>query len=481
MRVAMLKRNGNMSGRKSKSDACPEFQSGQTTRREILRAGALGALGLSLADLLRLEARGANVNPNPVKSVLFVDHYGAPSHIDMWDMKPQAPEEIRGEFAPIQTPVPGYVVSEHMPRMAKLVDRMTVVRSFGHNIGNHNPATYLTLTGRTSTADIVQVGAGPDDWPNPGAVVAKLQPGDGHLPESVILPHLTFDQVYTTPGQFGGLLGKRFDPFVIAQDPNKPDFSVQELQLRQGVSVSRLQGRREILQTIDSQQRYLDRHAAVHGIDEYYQRAWSMLTSTSAKRAFDIAEEPDEVRDRYGRHTVGQSMLLSRRLIESGVRFVTCYHGLNPGDNSGWDTHRGNFVGLKDRLLPPEDQGFTALIEDLEQRGLLDSTLVIWAGEFGRSPKVGKADVTKRIAPSGRDHWPYAYSVVLMGGGVKQGYICGSTDKIGAYPVGRPYHPRDLAATIFWALGIDPATHIHDRLGRPFLLSEGSPAREWFA
>ena len=447
----------------------------------MLKAGVLSALGLSLADVLRLESQAKDVNPSPVKSVLFVDHYGAPSHIDMWDMKPNAAEEIRGEFAPISTSVPGYFVCEHMPRIAKLIDRMTVVRSFGHNVGNHNPATYLTLTGRTSNADIVQVGAGPDDWPNPGAILAKLQPGDGTLPESVILPHLTYDQVYTTPGQFGGLLGKRYDPFVIAQDPSQPNFSVQELQLRQGISVARLEGRRDFLKAIDRQQQHLDNPAPVHGMDEYYQRAWSVLTSPAAKKAFDIAEEPATVRERYGQNIVGQSMLLSRRLIEAGVGFVTCYHVLNPGYNSGWDTHRGNFIGLKDRLLPPEDQGFTALVEDLENRGLLDSTLVVWAGEFGRSPRVGKADVTKRIAPSGRDHWPYAYSVALLGGGIKQGFICGSTDKIGAYPVGRPYHPRDLVATILWALGIDPATHIHDRLGRPFLLSEGRPAKEWFA
>ncbi len=462
------------------SSACPEFQTEAASRRDVIKAGVLAALGLGLGDLLRLEAE-AGVKRSPVKSVIFFDHYGAPSHIDMWDMKPQAPAEIRGEFSPIATSLPGYAVCEHMPRIAKLVDRMTVVRSFGHTIGNHNPATYLTLTGRTSNADIVQVGAGPDDWPNPGAVLGKLKPGDGSLPDAVVLPHLTFDQVYTCPGQFGGILGKRFDPFVIAQDPNRADFSVKTLQLQQGVSVDRLDGRRRMLAALDERQRFLDRHAAIHGMDEYYQRAWSLLTSPAAKRAFDISREPDKLRDRYGRNIVGQSLLLTRRLIEAGVRFVTCYHGLNPGDNSGWDTHRGNFVGLKDRLLPPEDQGFSALVEDMEARGLLDSTLIVWTGEFGRSPRVGKADVTKRIAPSGRDHWPYAYSVALLGGGVKRGFICGATDKIGAYPVGRPYHPRDLAATIFWALGIDPAAKIHDRLGRPFLLSEGRPAAEWFA
>ncbi|MGH7127780.1 MAG: DUF1501 domain-containing protein, partial [Planctomycetaceae bacterium] len=286
--------------------------------------------------------------------------------------------------------------------------------------------------------------------------------------------------VYTCPGQFGGILGKRYDPFVIDQDPNDPSFSVKALELRQGISVSRLDDRRQLLEAIDRQQRKIESTAAVTGIDEYYDRAWSLLTSPEAKRAFDITGEPDDLRDRYGRNTVGQSMLLARRLIEAGVRFVTCYHGLNPGDLTGWDTHSNNFTGLKDRLLPPEDQGFSALVEDLDQRGLLDSTLVVWCGEFGRSPRIGKAAVTERIDPAGRDHWPFAYSIGLVGGGVKRGNICGRTDKIGAYPVGEPYGPADLAATIYWALGIDPATHIHDRLGRPFPLADGRPATEWF-
>ncbi len=464
-------------------DACRQYRAGLPSRRQVVQAGVLGALGLGLGDALRLQAQAASPRGkrNPVRSVILFDHYGAPSHIDTWDMKPQAPADIRGSFQPIATSLPGYQVCEHMPRIARLLDRMTVVRSMSHRVGNHNPATYLTLTGRTSASDIVQVGAGPDDWPNYGAVLSKMQPGDGTLPDAVVLPHLTYDQVYTCPGQFGGILGKRFDPFVIAQDPNRPDFSVQELQLRPGVSGDRLGDRRRILQTIDAQQRYLEQHAAVDGMDQYYQRAWSLLTSPAAKRAFDIGREPAEVRDRYGRNIVGQSLLLTRRLIESGVRFVTCYHGLNPGDTSGWDTHRNNFDGLKDRLLPPEDQGFSALVEDLEQRGLLDSTLVVWCGEFGRSPRIGKADVTQRIAPDGRDHWPFAYSIVLVGGGVRRGFVCGETDKIGAYPLGRPYHPADLAATIFWALGIDPHTTIRDRLGRPFALSEGTPAVEWFA
>lgn len=466
---------------KHSADGCREFQAIARSRREVLSAGVLGTLGFGLADFCRLSAQAAGAKRSPVKSVIFLEKYGAPSQIDTWDMKPNAPVEIRGEFQCIPTPVPGYQVCEHMPRIARLVDQMTIVRSMGHTVANHNPATYFMLSGRTSTADVVQVGAKPDDWPNHGAALAKLRPGNGKLPDSVILPHLTFDQVYTTPGQFGGVLGKKYDPFVIAQDPNRADFSVKTLQLRQGLNVPRMDRRRRLLEIIDQQQRQIENTASVTGMDQYYQRAWSMLTSNEAKRAFDIHQEPSAVRDRYGRHQVGQSMLLARRLIEAGVRFVTCYHGLNPGDVTGWDTHRNNFNSLKKRLLPPEDQGFSALVNDLKDRGLLDSTLVVWCGEFGRSPRIGKADVTKRIAPAGRDHWPFSYSIGLVGGGVKPGYICGRTDKIGAYPVGRPYSPADLAATIFWALGIDPGMHIHDHLGRPFKLADGRPATEWFA
>ena len=465
-------------GFRPKHDGCPEMLS---SRREWLKVGALGTLGLSLGQVLGLSARAEAVRANPVKSVIILQKYGAPSHIDTWDMKPKAPLEIRGEFDSIATTVPGYRLCEHMPMSAKHVGKMTVVRSFGHRVANHNPATYFMLTGRTSTADVVQVGAGPDDWPNPGAVVSKLQPGAGKLPESVILPHLCYDQVYTCPGQFGGILGKRYDPFIVAQDPSDADFSVKTLELREGISISHLNSRRALLNQIEGQQRRIENSTAVSGMDQYYQRAWSMLTSPEAKKAFDIHQEPADVRDRYGRNQVGQSMLLARRLIEAGVRFVTCYHGLNPGDTTGWDTHRDNFNGLKNRLLPPDEQGFDALITDLEERGLLESTLIVWCGEFGRSPRIGKADVTKRIAPAGRDHWPFAYSIALIGGGVKQGFICGQTDKIGGYPVGRPYSPGDLAATLFWALGIDPHTEIRDQLGRPFPLATGRPATEWFA
>eukprot|EP00913_Durusdinium_trenchii_P008824 g8290.t1 len=286
------------------------------------------------------HATAEGVRKTPVKSVIVLQKYGAPSHVDLWDMKPAAPAEIRGEFQSIPTRIPGYRVCEHMTASVRHVHKMTVVRSMAHTVANHNPATYFMLTGRTSITDVVQVGAKPDDWPNMGSALAKLRPGDGKLPDSAILPHLCYDQVYTTPGQFGGKLGKRFDPFVIAQDPNRADFSVKTLQLRQGLSAQRLSNRRNLLKTIDRQQRRIEKTAAIVGMDEYYDRAWTMLTSPEAKNAFDIHQEPAAVRDRYGRTQPGQSMLLARRLVEAGVRFVTSGDGtlvawtVDSGDSS---------------------------------------------------------------------------------------------------------------------------------------------------
>lgn len=459
------------------ASGCREFRIGTCSRRQLLRIGALGVAGLALPDWLRSLAVAAP--RTPVRSVILYHHYGGPSHLDTWDPKPQAPAEVRGEFGVIRTPIPGYQVSDLMPKTARLCDRFTIVRSMTHKTANHNPAVYLTLTGRTSTRDAVQVGATPMDWPAYGSVLSKLAPGDGTVPPFVSLPHKAYDQVYVTPGQTGGLLGKRYDPLIIEQDPNSPRFSVQELALPADVSLGRLESRRELLGIVDAQIRAREAQAAIRGMDAYYQRAWSMLTSPEAKRAFDLSREDPKLREQYGRNKVGQSLLLSRRLIEAGVRFVTCFNGSSPGD--GWDTHSNNFPLLKNHLVPPDDRAFAALVEDLERRGLLDSTLVIWAGEFGRKPHIGKAGFTDLIAPGGRDHWPPCYSVILAGGGVKGGYVYGSSDKIGAYPAERSVTPADLAATVFWALGIDPATEVHDQLGRPIRLADGRPVVDLFA
>jgi hypothetical protein len=432
--------------------------------------------GLALPQWLRSQAVAAP--RTSIRSVILYHHYGGPSHLDTWDPKPHAPAEIRGEFGIIPTTIPGYHVTELMPQLARLCDRFTIVRSMTHRTANHNPAVYLSLTGRTSTSDVVQVGATANDWPAYGSVLSKLAPGDGKVPPFVSLPHKAFDQVYTTPGQTGGLLGKRYDPLIIEQDPNSPQFNIQELSLPAELTLGRLESRRELLGIVDRQVRALEADAAIRGMNAYYQRAWNMLTSPEAKRAFNLSEEDPKLRERYGRNKVGQSLLLSRRLIEAGVRFVTCFNGSSPG--AGWDTHANNFPQLKNNLVPPDDQGFSALVEDLENRGLLDSTLVLWVGEFGRKPHIGKAGFTALIAPGGRDHWPPCYTVVLAGGGAKRGYVYSSSDKIGAYPAEKSVTPADLAATIYWALGIDPAIEVHDPLGRPIRLADGRPVVDLF-
>ena len=453
---------------------CREFR--RFDRRELLRIGSLGLAGLSLPRLLA-AAENSGIKPR-AKSILFYHHYGAPSHIDTFDPKPDAPLEVRGDFKTIATSAPGMYVTDVMPRIAKICDRLSVVRTMHHRTSNHNPAVYLAITGRTSEQDQVQVGATANDWPHYGAVLARLAPGKATMPVSVQVPHRAYDQIYTCPGQTGGLLGSRYDPLVIQRNPNDPDFRVDELSLR--VEAGRLDDRRRLLAAIDGQIRHLEQDAAIESRGQFYERSFALLSSPDAKRAFDLSQEDDKLRDRYGRTKSGQSLLLARRLIEAGVRFVTCFSGSNPGD--AWDTHKDNFTQLKEQLMPHEDPAFATLIEDMDSRGLLDETLVVWSGEFGRKPQIGKPNpLTNNIGPGGRDHWPFCYSLVLAGAGVKRGYVYGQSDRIGAYPVGNAHAPADLAATLFWALGLDPASEIHDRLGRPFKLAEGKPISGIFA
>jgi Protein of unknown function (DUF1501) len=455
-------------------DGCREFR--RFDRRELLRIGSIGLAGLSLPQVLA-AAETTGIQPR-AKSILFYHHYGAPSHIDTFDPKPDAPLEVRGEFKPIATSAPGFRVTEVMPEIAKICDRLSVVRTMHHRTSNHNPAVYLAITGRTSERDQVQVGATASDWPNYGAVLAKLAPGTGTMPVAVQVPHRAYDQVYTCPGQTGGMLGSRYDPMIIQRNPNDPHFRVDELSLR--VEAGRLDDRRRLLAAIDGQIRHLEQDAAIESRDQFYERSFALLSSPDAKRAFDLSEEDGKLRDRYGRTKSGQSLLLARRLIEAGVRFVTCFSGSNPGD--GWDTHKNNFTQLKGKLMPHEDPAFAALIEDMDSRGLLDETLVVWSGEFGRKPQIGKPNpLTNNIGPGGRDHWPYCYSLVFAGAGVKRGFVYGQSDRLGANPVGESHSPGDMAATLFWAMGLDPAREIHDRLGRPFKLAEGRPITGIFA
>lgn len=350
-----------------------------------------------------------------------------------------------------------------------------------HRTANHNPGVYLAITGRTSIRDQVQVGASQDDWPHYGAVLSKLAPGTGSVPDAVQLPHYAFDQIFRCPGQTGGFLGSAFDPLVIARDPSAADFRLTEFDL--SVTSEQLADRRRLLESIDRHAEATERaveRTAFRQWSSFHDRAFSLLTSPGMKRAFDLSQEPDHVRDWYGRHKTGQSLLAARRLVEAGVRFITVFSGSNPGD--GWDTHVDNFNRLKKTLMPPEDQGFAAFIEDLDQHGLLADTLVVWCGEFGRKPQIGRPNpVVNNIGPGGRDHWPQCYSIVLAGAGVKRGFVYSESDRLSEYPASNPHSPGDLAATIFSSLGLNPHAHIHDRDGRPFPLADGEPIEGVFA
>lgn len=448
---------------------CGDYEmSERVSRRALLQAGSLGLLGLSQADLLRAESqRGQR---GTAKSVILLFQFGGASHHDTFDMKPAAPAEIRGEFKPIETVVPGQVVCEHLPRMAQLADRYALVRSVHHKSSSHNPGAYVSLTGRESLVNIVTLNASATDFPHPGSIVDYLDQQQRDVPTSVALPTMIADGPFRTPGEFAGFLGRRYDPVWILKDPNSASFNTDELQLPSGVDVTRINDRRANLQRLNQLSRLVDQSADISGLDEYQARALDLLTSNATRQAFDIHQESTEVRDRYGRNQYGQSVLLARRLVEAGVRFVTVYYSRSI---SGWDTHEDNFKKLKGDRLPQTDLAVSALLEDLERRGLLDETLVYWTGDFGRTPKIN--------SKAGRDHWPPCGTVLMAGGGVQGGRAHGASDATGAYPHSDPTTPGDITATVFQALGFDPHTEIRDQLNRPLPISNGRPITELFA
>jgi hypothetical protein len=452
------------------SFACMAFDHARLSRRHLLKIGGLGLLGMSLPGLL--QAAGAR--RARAKSVVFLHQWGGPSHVDTFDMKPNAPAEIRGEFRPISSTAPGIPVCERLPRMAKVMDRVCLLRSLHHVMKNHNTAGYYSLTGHTPPVEDQRLRDTLDLFPAYGSVVDKLAPARAGVPTFVAFPHVISDGS-VTPGQHASFLGKSYDPLLIRQDPNSPDFRLPELSLPANLTPERLANRREVLRLIDRQAELLDHSARARGIEASYEKALTMLTSAQVKQAFDLSSEPVAVRDRYGRTTYGQSCLLARRLVEAGARFANVYFAATIGGQStvsgGWDTHGFNsnpmYPILRNYLLPLTDQVLPTLIEDLDTRGLLDETLVVWVGEFGRSPKINNI--------AGRDHWPQCYTALLAGGGVKRGHVHGSSDKTGAYPASDAARPDDLAATIYSLLGIDPYTEVRDPLDRPLPIAAGNP------
>jgi hypothetical protein len=448
----------------------------------------MGLLGLTMPGILRAAEKQAWTSPDQAlkaiapraKSVIFLYQFGGPSHIDMFDMKPDAPEGIRGPHKGISSSVPGLPVSEHLPRVAKIMDKVTLIRSMTHTMKNHNSASYYALTGHAPPVDDIRLKDTLDLFPAYGSVVDRLAPTGGEVPTAVSYPYLIRDGA-VTPGQHASFLGKAHDPFFFSQDPNSPDFALPELSLPSDMSIGRLEERRELQQVIDRQSRLLDYSATARGMDDYYGKALAMLNSTRLRDAFNLSAEPEWLRDAYGRHTYGQSLLLSRRLVEAGAKFVTVYFSDSIGGQSftggGWDTHGFNnthqYPIIEKYHLPITDQTLPTLLHDMEARGMLEDTLVLWMGEFGRTPRLN--------AQTSRDHWPQCYTVLLAGGGVKRGFVYGASDKNGAYPAKDPVRPDDLAATMFYMLGIDPHTEVRGLGDRPVLITEGKPVMDILA
>jgi hypothetical protein len=383
-------------------------------------------------------------------------------------MKPAAPAEVRGEFRSIATRVPGLRIGEHLPMTARVTDRLAVIRSLHHPMRNHNSAAVEALCGRTPLrGDLELLANDPNSFPCYGSALSFLGPRSTDMPTHVALPHVMYN-VVELPGQSAGFLGASHNSFQVTRDPNAADFRVGELELPADMPSARLEDRRALLSLVDGQ----SRRAEHRPMNVYQRRAFDLLRSERVRLAFDIAREDQKTRERYGRNPLGQSLLLARRLTEAGVRFVNVNDKISNGQLANWDSHENNFGRLKNDLLPPADRAFSALIEDLEARGQLESTLVVALAEFGRTP---------RINPNaGRDHWPDCFSIVMAGGGISGGKVHGTSDKIGAYPHTDPVSTGDLAATLFWRFGLDPTIEIRDLTNRPYRLADGEPLRGLF-
>lgn len=443
-------------------------------RRSALRIGGMGLLGLTMPKIFAAEeAARAKKIAAKARSVIFLFQWGGPSHLETFDMKPDAPSGIRGFHTPMSSSADGIQVNSLLPKTAKIMDKVTIIRSMTHTMKNHNSAGYYALSGHAPPSDDQRLKDTPDLFPAYTSVVDTLAPARGEVPTSVHLPYVVSDGTQT-PGQFASFLGKTHDPFLVTTDPNDPHFSLPELSLPDGITYERLASRREMQKLVDAQSRLMDYSAAARGLDGYYEKALAMLHSTQVREAFDLNKEPAAVREAYGRTTYGQSCLLARRLVEAGVKFVTVTFDPSIGGQStttgGWDTHGFNdtrmFPIIEKRHLPATEQTLPTLLNDLEVRGLLKDTLVVWVGEFGRTPRINKS--------LSRDHWPQCYTALLAGGGVKKGFVYGASDKHGEHPAENPVKPDDLSATMFHLLGLDPHAEVRDVANRPVPVSYGN-------
>ncbi len=478
----MVHKSATASG--SQSRGCDEFRRhNRLSRRHLLQAGALGALGMNLSDWYRVlhaapaAGSGAEMTARrPAKACIFMFMWGGPSQLDTFDLKPDAPAEVRGSFKPISTRVPGMQICEHFTQLAQHTDKIALIRSLSHDDPAHLSSGHATVTGQP--APVLKSDATPPsdkDSPHIGSLVSRLRPVDTGMPSFVTLPWKALHPAAPggeAPGQHGGWLGPSHDGLLLTGDPNAVDWRPGALGLPADMPLERLQSRYELLRSFDTWRAKGDSAAASLALHEHQSRAYQLLSSPGVRGAFELDRESDATRDRYGRNIHGQCVLMARRLIEHGVPMVTVnWH--NDGLNF-WDTHGDNFNRLKNDLIPPADQALSALLEDLDQRGMLEETLVVWVGEFGRRPTITPEN-------AGREHWPFCYSGLLAGGGIQGGIVHGSSDAHAAYPATDPVSPQDFGTTIVHALGMPTEAMLPDREGRPHRITSGKIVQSLFA
>lgn len=472
------------------------WQHPQLTRRTALQAGAIGLLGLGINHLAALRHASSADGRKPsarARSCIFIFLSGGLSQLDSFDLKPDAPEDVRGEFRPIATRTPGLQICEHLPLLAERSHLWAVVRSLTHPSNEHSAGHLMMLTGRTPLPPGFQPNAPqPGDWPSIAAVATYATTPRNNLPPAAVLPEkLVHYSGRIIPGQFAGQMGRRFDPWFIEASPfhstrygaypeysfdhqqrDTPEtrlFQAPHLSLPHGLGLQQFRGRLELRELLARQQRALDSFAQTENFDHYRQMSISLLTDARVQRALDVTRAPDKVQDRYGRNSFGWSLLMARNLIAEGVNLVQ----VNLGNDETWDTHGNAFPHLKNKLFPPTDRAVAALLDDLAETGLLDETLIVMASEFGRTPKISLLPQHYKLP--GRDHWGAVQSIWLAGAGVPGGTAVGASDRIGAYPVDTPLRPENLAATIYDALGIPREAVWHDDIGRPHAIYHGDP------
>lgn len=453
------------------------------SRRELLCVGGLSALGLGLPSLLRRSrAASSSSGFGGARSCVLVYLFGGPSQIDLFDLKPDAPAQFRGEFRPIDTAVAGIQICEHLPRLARQAHQFCLIRSMNHEHPRHGWGLYYMLTGRRHNRPDLDAPPTPEDFPGLGALVSRLRDPRRGMPTAVTLPRwnrfLDLPNVYA--GEKAGILGPGFDPWLVESGADGASFALQSLDIPVDVPIGRLSERRQWLAEVDH--RIARWGEAGQVFDSLHAQAYDLVSSRAVRRALDLSAEAETLRDGYGRHPFGQALLLARRLVEAGTTLVQVNWHNDGSDIKSpfWDTHKDNFTALKDRLAPALDGALAAFLADLEARSLLASTLVLVLGEFGRTPRVGQVVMNAATNASGRDHWPHAYTVLAAGGGVQGGTVYGATDARAAYVTDRPVSPPDLHATVLHALGLDPATRFADRRGKTHRASLGRPVTDLF-